>query len=112
VDAFSDETNTIVATALRAQMKEASQQKGALQVERNELAAEIEQTEIAPETYAAILKKAAKIRSRLNKATFEDKRYLLDALDVRVTLRDDKQGRWLDLTCGFETTNIELRTSG
>jgi site-specific DNA recombinase len=111
VEAFSDETDSTVAKALRAQMKEASQQRDALQTEYNALASEIEQTEIAPETYATILKKAAKVRARLDKATFENKRYLLDALDVRVTLRDDKKGRWLDVSCGFETTNIELRSS-
>ena len=47
----------------------------------------------------------------LEKATYEDKRYLLDALDVQVKLCRREGGRWLYVTCGIIAESATFKLS-
>ena len=61
-----------------------------------------------------ILESAARIRDRIMDATFEQKRRIMDLLEVQVVIHYDDQGKWLEVTCAIPAYNdvIELHPSG
>ena len=66
------------------------------------------------EARQAIKAKVAKVRGMLENATYDDKRFLLDMLDVQVQLCRREDGRWLYVTCGIvaETGMLKLDEKG
>jgi len=47
-------------------------------------------------------------------ATFDEKRRIMDILEVQVVIHYDEQGKWLEVTCAIPAYNdaIELHLSG
>jgi site-specific DNA recombinase len=110
--AFADAENDTTAEAFKAELKRAAREKNALATERDTLAAELEQVEVSPEVKASIMKLANEIQEQVRSAPFEQKRKLLEALDVQVQLVRTDDGRALRVTCGFDVEGKAVSIEG
>ena len=106
--AFADEKDELIAAALREEMKAASREREALVSERDRLQAEVMQGELTEAERQQVTALAAEIRNKLSEPTFEQKRALIDLLDVRVRVLSEGNGRWLKVTCGLKLTEKEI----
>jgi site-specific DNA recombinase len=113
--AFADAEDDTTAEAFKAELKRSAREKDTLAAERGMLAAELEQGEISPEVKTSIMNLAQEIQKQVRVASFEQKRKLLEALDVQVRLVRTDKGRALRVTCGFdvegEAVSIERPSS-
>ena len=115
--AIADVDNDIALETMKKDIRAHSRDREAYQAEHERITTELAQREMTEAVRADIQRAVDKIRITgvLDKGLYEDKRYLLDALDVRMQLvvRDD--GRWLYAECGIKTEGemlpIELRSS-
>ncbi len=48
------------------------------------------------------------VRAKLDHATFEQKRFIMNKLDVEVVLRKDDASRWLDVSWGMSTNCVRI----
>jgi hypothetical protein len=112
--AFEDEQDETITETLQDRVKKLSLQKKSLIQERQSIQSEIEQRQLTSNEVQSVKSRAAQIRSRLfAELTIQQKRAILEILDVDVTLRRDESGRWLDITCGFlpDSESIEFSSS-
>ena len=98
----------IVLDVFREKIQEATNKKKALEAERIKLSEKIRQVEISEELKDRIKINAAKIRERLPNATYKDKRYLLDVLNVRVTFNVGEDTRWLAVECELPASDRSI----
>ncbi len=97
--------DAVVLSAMQTEVKNLARQREALKAERNMIAAELAQHEITPAMEAQIKAMAAAIRQKLPDATFAEKRYVMDKLDVRVIYQvDEEKRRYLEVSCGIPGT--------
>jgi len=106
--AFAEADDETTAEVFKDELKRVTREKKALLTERDVLKAEIEQGAVTPEVKAAILSQVEKMRLKFKDATFEQKRELLEALEVQVRLVRKEQGRALKVTCAFDVEGEEL----
>ena len=115
MSAFGNEEDQTIAEALQNEIREAAMVKQSLETEKRSLEAAIAMIDITPEIRSKIKEIAGKVRGKLRgKATFEQKRDLLDALDVQVKLTRDESGkRFFNIACAFSPSlvTIEYDTS-
>lgn len=97
-----------VAEALQVELKLAGQQREELAEEKSILCAELGQGDLTPEDVAAIKRIAAELRAELADADYQARRFLIDRLDLRLQLRRDEAGRWMDATCGIALNSASL----
>ena len=101
-----DET---VVRAIEEQLKATSRERAALRAERDILAADVASHALTADDEAVIISLAEKIRQQLSsQPTFEEKRKLLDLLDVRVKLQHNADQRELYVMCGLNLTGQAL----
>lgn len=108
---WGDEDNEDLRAAAKVEIKRTNKQREGLIKERDGLNNEIAQAEFSPEIRLDVMAKVAEVMDKIHNATYEKKRYLLDKLDVQLTLRHDAAGRWLDGTCGLGNFSIETGPS-
>ncbi len=48
------------------------------------------------------------VRAKLDHATFEQKRFIMNKLEVEVVLRKDDASRWLDVSWGMSTNCVRI----
>ena len=88
--------------ALRRDVDRIGKNKDSLLVTLGEIEAAIESREIKESDLETIRETARKIRARLQgQLTYEQKRALFRALDLRIQLRHSENGRELFVTCGL-----------
>lgn len=109
--AFADEIDEIVAAALRAQMQAAGREREALNTEREMLQAKLVQEEFTETERDEIKRLAREIGEKLSDPPFEQKRALLNLLDVQITLIHKDEERWLNVNCGLTLKPTGQRTS-
>ena len=97
--AFADEPDETVASAVQGQMKQAGRERSALAVERDALAADVAAGELTEADIATIKAMAAGIRRRMRGPTFDQKRELLNLLDVQVKLQWSGKDRGVYAVC-------------
>ena len=85
----------------RQKIKENSDLIKELNRERDRLEAELAQVEITTEFQQEIKAMAAQISIKLSNAGFDDKRAVMDMLDVKVVFRFEEDARWLDASCSL-----------
>ena len=100
-DSWEEESDYVAQTLIN-EMKLAGKQREDLLSERERIESEISNQTISPDTRARILESAAKIRRRMVKPTYNQRRELLDLLDFQAIFRVDETGRWLDVSCGLK----------
>ena len=49
---------------------------------------------------------AAQVRNNISKATFDNKRAVMDKLDLHAVFRYEDDIRWLDLTCNLSPEGL------
>jgi site-specific DNA recombinase len=102
------EEDEVILDTLRTEIEIASKQRNALEVEVKELESYLSSVEISPDIQERVIELAAQVRDRLPNATFEDKRFLLDALDVKVTLNWEDDKRWINVSCAIPAFSSEI----
>ncbi len=109
--AFADELDDMVAEAVRQQLKDAGRERTALIAERDALQAALTEGELSADDVKAIQDIAREITGKVTDATYEQKRALLNMLDVRVKLVWKDEQRWLIATCGLTLPKNPTLTS-
>ena len=99
--AFGEEKDPVIAGALRSEMKLAGSERKALEAERETLAAEVAQGNLTEAEINEVLSLAEQITDKLIDPTLEQKRGLLNLLDVQVKLgwKESERGLWA--TCAL-----------
>lgn len=83
-----------------------------LQKEQDRLEAELAQVEITTEFQQEIKAMAAEISDKLSNAAYDEKRAVMDKLDVEVVFRFEEDTRWLDASCNLTAAeSVELLRS-
>jgi site-specific DNA recombinase len=114
VDELSEYEGYTVRDVIREKIKSIENERGMLFDELEKLSKELEQGEISPDFEDQIRRTAAKIRGKLQGATLEDKRLILEALELQVLyFCPEKRTKILKISCiiPFAEGLIELRTS-
>lgn len=110
--ADGDDMDDLTRDAVKAEIKMAGRQREALVVEQEALTTELVEREIAPEAQQAIRELIESVRTRLDNATYEQKRAVLAILDVQVELQRTGAERWLYVTCGLSADSALLDIEG
>jgi site-specific DNA recombinase len=109
--AFGDADDDMLADVLKAQLREATQEKQTLETVRDEVEAELQQT-LTAEKRATIRQTAANIRLGINDPDFATKREVVTALNVQVFVldegNDEVEGgqRGVRITCEFGGSSV------
>jgi hypothetical protein len=83
-------------------------QREGLTKDAEKLRAEIGQAEISQEARDRIRETVREVRGKIDHATFAQKRFLINKLEVEIVVREDEAGRWLDVSWGLsETTDFD-----
>lgn len=102
VAAFGEEENPTVANALKNEIANASQLKESLQKERETLTLKLSDTLFTQDMADEIRGFATKVRKRILNGNFQNKRRVLELLNVKVMIQKDDEGkRWAKVTCDF-----------
>jgi hypothetical protein len=99
--AFAEEMDDMIAAAVRDQLKDAGRERTALIAEREALQAALTEGDLSPADVEAIQILAREVTGKLADASFEQKRALLNLLEVNVKLVWKENQRWLMATCGL-----------
>lgn len=108
-----ENSNDEASEALSLEIKQAQKKLNALKEEHARLEAQIQQGMLTPEEIALIKQTAAELREELDQADFEAKRFLIDRLNLRATIRHTEEGRMLDVSCELviEPVSLPIETS-
>lgn len=102
VAAFSEEENRTVAIALKNELSNASQLKESLQKEHETLSLKLTDTIFTPDMADEIREFAKKVKERVLNGNFQNKRRVLELLNVKVMIQKDEDGkRRAKVTCDF-----------
>lgn len=95
----------------REKINEQSDTLKSLKKEQHRISVELAHVEITDDFRGEIKEMAAKIRHRLDVINFQEKRKIMDMLNVKVVFRVDGDARWLEATCELIPDSIELHPS-
>ena len=102
-------TDETVLSVFRDEINEITNSRNALVSEYEILAVELEQIEITTDKREEIISFAESIRIRVENASFEEKRRLMDMLDVKDILFYDEQGKRVEVTCAIPSSNEVIK---
>jgi site-specific DNA recombinase len=102
VNSLADEEDGTLADAIKAQLKVYTAQKDSFEEERKNIESELAKQSVSAEFEHRILERVHNIRHKMANPTFEQKREVLDGINVRVIFYDDDEGRRLWATCGIK----------
>ena len=110
---MSNHDDQIVLVAFRTEIDQAVKNSSALTEEHGRLEKELANIGITEDQREQIIRFTAQVRERVKEASFEQKRRIMDILDVQVVIHYDEQGKWLEVTCAIPMYNdaIELPPS-
>jgi len=97
---LSDEDDEILRAVVKVEVKNMTRQREGLTKEAETLRATIEQSTVSQEMRDRIKATINEVRVKLDHATFAQKRFIVNKLEVEVVLREDDTGRWLDVSWG------------
>jgi site-specific DNA recombinase len=109
VNGLADEDDNTLAEAIKAQLKIFTKQKDLFEQERVIIENELSKQSIVVECEQQIIDQVRKIRSKLHDPTYEQKRDILNYLDVRAVFYDNEDGRRLWVTCGIKPEGDLIR---
>ncbi len=113
VTEMANHGNNIVINAFRNEIDIATIRLNAVIEERDRLEDELKQIEFSDDQRKCILAFAEKIQDKVNDASYNNKRHLLDVLDVQAVLYYENERKWLEITCAIPSNKsvIELHPS-
>lgn len=98
---LGDEDDDILRAAVKAEVRNMTRQREGLTKEAETLRASIEQSAVSQEMRDRIRATIREVRAKLDRATFAQKRYIINKLEVEVVVREDDADRWLDVSWGM-----------
>ena len=108
LDAFSEEDNSSISDALQSQIRELAVFKENQKKERDALRQKVAQRGITQEFEDEVVVMVNAIRDQIRYTTFEEKRSLLDVLEVEVHLRREEEDRFLELTMAITPETLPI----
>ena len=105
---LSDEDDEILRAAVEVEVKNMTKQRGGLTQEAETLRSSIEQSTVSQEMRDRIKTTINEVRAKLSHATFAQKRFIINKLEVEVVVREDDAGRWLDVSWGMSTNCVRI----
>ena len=108
VNEMGNHGNDVVLGAFRNEIDILSKRLDAIMEEHNRLELELSQIDITDDPPDLILSFADSVRERFGNASFEDKRQLLDILDVQAVINCEKEGKWVEIKCAIPTNNVAI----
>jgi site-specific DNA recombinase len=105
---FAHESNEVLQAAAKIEARREATKRDGLVKERDALQAELAQADFSLEMQQRIKTTIAEVRGKVHGATYAKKRYIMDKLDVKLVLRNDKSGRWIDGTCGIANFTVDI----
>jgi site-specific DNA recombinase len=113
VHEMANHGSNVVISAFRNEIQIATKRLDAASEERDILRKELEQIELTNNQKDQILTFADSIHDLIEKASYENKRRILDILDVQAILHYGEDEKWLEVKCAIPTSNatIELHPS-
>lgn len=94
--------------AFRKKIDEKTNSYKALEQEQNSIRLQLKQISVSQEQKDLIQNFANQIAKNINKATFDDKRFILDLLRVEVKFFEDKEGNFLSIQCGIPSEDMDI----
>jgi hypothetical protein len=85
-----------------------TRQREGLTKEAETLRASIEQSAVSQEMRDRIKATINEIRAKLDHATFAQKRFIINKLEVEVVLKEDDAGRWLNVSWGMSANCVRI----
>ena len=112
IDELSEYEGYAVRDVIREKIKAIEGERAMLSEEGERLARELEQSEISPDIEQQIKRTAVIIREKLSGSTYEEKRIVLDALDMRVEyIHEADRGDILRVSCVIPFADEEIALS-
>jgi site-specific DNA recombinase len=109
VNGLADEDDKTLAEAIKAQLKVFTKQKDLFEEERVIIENDLSLQSITVGCEQQIIDQVRKIRSRLRNPTIQQKREILNYLDVRAVFYDNEDGRRIWVTCGIKPEGDLIR---
>jgi site-specific DNA recombinase len=106
-----DDENAAVANAVKAEIKTANNRRKAFLAERDRLLAELAQGEISDEAREGIRGRIGEILGAVHRATYADKRFVIEKLDVKAQIRHSPKGCRLQVSCALAPKGVSLPLS-
>ena len=102
--ALSRATDDFAVSSYEQQIENLSRKRQALSAEEESLRAELAAMELSEADFEVIHQAAAEICQKLENPTFDQRRALLDVLDLEVELEWKEEQRGIKCTCGLKLT--------
>jgi hypothetical protein len=94
------------AISSRRKLKENTEVIKELQKEQKHIEAELAQVELTEDFRKEIKAMAAQVRGKISKASFDNKRAVMEKLDLKAVFRYEEDIRLLDLTCNLSPDGL------
>jgi len=109
IDELSEYEGYAVRDVIREKVKAIESERRILSEEGERLAQELEQSDVSPDFEEQIKRTAAVIREKLAGSTYEEKRMVLDALDLQLHyFYEPERGDILRLSCAIPFSDAEI----
>lgn len=105
IEELPNHTTEIAQNSFREKIDNLSKNHNSLIEEKDKLEQEILHSEVSPEEREVIFSLADEVCKGITNSTYEDKRYLLDTLDVQLEFYWDDSGNWVSASCAIPTFN-------
>jgi site-specific DNA recombinase len=114
IASMAETEDEFTVATIKAELRTAQKQRTNLLNEAEELHQQINQRQLSKEDEAEVKRIGRCLRERIDNATFSQKRFLLNTLDVSVRLRQEDAKLWIDCSCGLklDEPTFELHSSG
>jgi len=109
INGLADEEDKTLAEAIKAQLKIFTKQKDLFDEERRTIETELANQSIPVDFEQQIIEWTHDIRKKMANPTFQQKREILDKLDVRAVFYDNDAGRRIWVTCGIKPEGDSIR---
>ena len=105
--------DAIVLDTIRREIHQSTKYREVLETEKLSIEKELSEIELTEDKEELIMDFASEIATKLTSASFENKRRILDLLDVQVVIFWDVKPRRIKVSCALrgEDTEIELHPS-
>jgi len=113
INEMGNHDSELVMEAFRAEIEQTTKACEALGEEHSRLSNELAEIEITQDHRDQIMAFSAQVKDQLKVAGYEEKRRIMDILDVRIVMHYDEKGKWLEANCAIPAHNdvIELLPS-
>jgi len=103
---FANNTDNFIIESVRKEIDQSNNRREALIADRKEVKTDLLNSEYTPEYEQEIMEMATLISQGIEQASYEEKRHILDLLDVKASL--DFENERVDVSCGIPLFNSNI----